>query len=94
MKDYFAEMLSILLFSRKTQYAILFGAIGCIIIWSVGAYQLQNFHLTGYLEPLSDVVRDKLLSKYDKAALGCLGSFWVLAIKQYRKDKKRFYRCC
>jgi len=53
---------------------------------------LRDFQLTGYLAPMSDMLKEKLICKYDRAALGCLGSFWMLAIKQYRKDKKRFYR--
>jgi hypothetical protein len=91
MKDYFCEFLFVLSFSRKTQYAIILGAVGYVLINLVGNYQLHNFHLTEYLEPLSDVVKDKLIGKYDKAAQGCLVSFWLLAIKQYRKDKKRLY---
>ena len=91
MKEYIIEILLILSFSKKTQFAILLGMIGYIVIEIIGAHQVRDFHLSGYLEPLSDVIKEKLIGKYDKAALGCLGSFWVLAIKQYRKDRKRFY---
>lgn len=91
MKDWFFEFLLVLSYSRKTQWAIILGALGYIVINIIGTYMLHDFHLTGLLEPMTDVVKDKLSGKYDKAALGCLGSFWLLAVKLYRKDKKRLY---
>jgi hypothetical protein len=91
MKEWFFELLFVLSYSRKTQWAIILGALGYIFINLLGNYMLNNFHLTGILEPMTYFVKDKLSGKYDKAALGCLGSFWLLAIKLYCKDKKRFY---
>jgi hypothetical protein len=86
MKDYFSEFIIILMFSKKTQYAIILGAVGYMVINLVGEYKLHDFHLSGYLEPLSDVVKDKLLGKYDKAALSCLVSFWLLFMKIPRRQ--------
>jgi len=92
MNHWISEFLLILCFSKRTQYAIVIGLLGYLIINLVGIYMLRDFQLTGYLAPMSDMLKEKLICKYDRAALGCLGSFWMLAIKQYRKDKKRFYR--
>lgn len=91
MKDWFLEFLTILSLSRKTQYAIIIGMIGYVAISLIGSYMLRDFQLTGFYAPFNDLVKDKLIGKYDNAALGCLASFWLLAIKLYRKDKKRFY---
>lgn len=92
MKDYFAEILIVIAYSGRTQAAILLGLFGFILINLVGDYYLDNFHLSGYMAPLTDVIKEKLLHRYDKAAWGILISFWWLAVKFYRKDKKKFYR--
>lgn len=92
MKDWISELLLVLFYSKKTQYAILIGIFGYLTINLVGDYMLRDFKLTGILAPLSEMVKNQLIGKYDKAALCCLGSFWMLAIKLYRKDKKRLLR--
>lgn len=92
MRDWISELLWVLLYSKKTQYAILIGIFGFLTINLVGDYMLRDFHLTGILAPLSDLVKDKLMGKYDKVALCCLFSFLMLAIKLYRKDKRRLFR--
>lgn len=91
MKDWFLEFLTILAFSRKTQYALIFGMIGYAAISLIGNHILRDFQLTGFYAPFNNMVKDKLIGKYDNAALGCLVSSWLLAIKLYRKDKKRLY---
>ena len=90
--DCISELLLVLFYSKKTQYAILIGIFGYLAINLVGDYMLRDFHLTGLLAPLNDLVKDKLIGKYDKAALCCLCSFWMLAIKLYIKDKRRLFR--
>lgn len=89
-----ADVLMILGFSKRTQWAILLGVVGFIGINIFGHSQLANFELHGVMVPFTEIVRDKLLHRYDKIAYGCLGSFWLLAIKLYRLDKKRFYGSC
>lgn len=81
----------ILAFSKKTQCAITLGIAGFIVIYIFGDYALADFHLSGTLAFLSDVVRENLRGKYEEEAFGCLISCWLLAIRQYRKDKDRFY---
>ena len=91
MRDWFLEFLTILSYSRRTMFAIVLGPLSYMVITLIGWYMIRDFQITGYLAPLSGLVKDKFISYYDKAALGCLVSSWYLAIKLYRKDKK-FYR--
>lgn len=53
---------------------------------------LENFQLHGFLQPIGEVIRDKLLRRYDKLALLTLVSFFLLAVKTYNTDKKRLNR--
>ena len=41
---------------------------------------------------MADVIREKIIHRYDKAAWLALGSFWLLAFKCYKKDRKRLMR--
>lgn len=92
MRNWIDEVLMILVFSKKTQWALLLGVVGFFVILIVGSYQIENFQLHGSMAAYSDIFRDKILRRYDKAAWFCLISFWVLAFKMYRKDKRRFYK--
>jgi hypothetical protein len=89
---WFAEVLMVLSFSKRTQWAIVLGVVSFLVMNILGHSQLANFELQGAMAPFTEVIKDKLLSKYDKAAYGCLAGFWLLAFKLYRKDKKNFYR--
>ncbi len=62
--------------------------VGFIAINILGNYQLSNFELSGNMKAFEDAIVNKILRRYDKVALGCLVSFWVLAIKFYRKVQK------
>lgn len=92
MKDWFNEFLVILAYSKRTQWAIILGVVGFVVIQVWGGYQLSNFELSGPMSSITDVIKQKFLRHYDKAALGCLLSFWGTAITLYKKDRKRFYR--
>ena len=91
MKDYFTEILIVIAYSGRTQAAIMLGMIGFITINLMGNYYLANFQLSGQMASLTDIIKDKFAHRYDKAAWGVLFSFWCLAIKYYRKDKKKFW---
>ncbi len=91
MKDWFAEFLVVLSHSKRTQLAVCLGVFGFAAIHLWGNYQLSNFELSGHMSSIGEVVKENLLRRYDKVALGCLISFFLLAIKLYRKDKKRLY---
>ncbi len=91
MKAWLYDVISVILFSRKLQWILVIAITGPLIIFIYRDYMLNDFHLVGPLAPMTDVLKEKLKEKYDKAALFCFVSFVALAIKQYRRDKKRFY---
>lgn len=55
----------------------------------MGQGLVGSLELHGPLAALTDVVRDKLMHRYDKAAWAALASFALLAVKTYRKDRRR-----
>ena len=91
MKDYFTEILLVIAYSGRTQTAIIMGMIGFIVINLVGDYYLTNFQLVGPMAAVTDVIKEKLIHRYDKAAWGVLFGFWWLAAKFYRRDRKRLW---
>lgn len=91
MKDYFTEILIVVAYSGRTQAALALGMIGFIVVNLVGDYYLANFQLSGHMSGLTDAIKEKFAHRYDKAAWGVLLSFWWLAFKLYRKDKKRLW---
>lgn len=92
MKDRIIELLCILAFSKRTQWALILGVVGFIGIHVWGQYHLSNLELEGNLSMHERVISHKLMLRYDKVALGCLISFWLLACKLYVRDKRRFYK--
>lgn len=89
MSDVLAEAWVVLCYSTRTQLAIICGAVFFVGILLAGQSLVGGLELHGPLVPLTDVIRDRLMHRYDKAAWIGLGSFWLLAIKFYRKDRKR-----
>lgn len=89
MLDIFEEFLMVLAYSRRTQVALVLGAISFVTILMLGAYLVDGLQLHGVLAPLTDPVREALLGRYEKAAWGALGGFLMLAIRSYVKDRKR-----
>jgi len=91
MKDYFIDILIVIGYSGRTQAAIILGMVGFIVINLAGEYYLTDFQLSGQFSSLTEVIKNKLAHKYDKAAWGVLIGFWVTAFKLYQKDKKKFW---
>ena len=89
MSDWFTEVLVVLCHSTRTQLAIAFGLIFFVGILLLGQVFVGGHELHGLLAPLTDVIRDRLMHRYDKAAWMALGGFLLLAIKTYRKDRRR-----
>ncbi|EOX4454708.1 MULTISPECIES: hypothetical protein [Vibrio harveyi group] len=86
------ELLYVLSLSKRTQLALIFGVVFHFVILLVGKYYIAEIEFQGVMKPLEEAMVGKLLHKYDKVALFALASFWVLAFKCYRKDRKRLYR--
>ena len=91
LKGYFAQILYVIAMSKKTQWAIILGIVFFIGISLVDSHLTSSLQFSGPLKGLEDAIAAKLLKRYDKVALLALVSFWVLAFKCYRRDKKRLW---
>ena len=76
---------------NSLQWAIILGIVFFIGISLVGSHLTSNLQFSGPLKGLEEAVAGKLLKRYDKVALLALISFWVVAFKCYRRNKKRFW---
>lgn len=86
------EFLYVLSLSKRTQLSLILGVVFHFLILLFGEYYVTEIEFQGVMKPLEDAIVGKLLHRYDKVALFALASFWVLAFKCYRKDRKRLYR--
>lgn len=91
MPNWFLEILTVIAFSKRTQWAIIFGCLFFVGINILGSYMFSDFELHGPAAGFTDVIKQKLAKRYDKAAWVALFSFWALAFKFYRKDRNRFW---
>lgn len=89
MRDLLDEVLVVLSYSARTQLAIFFGVLSFLGIMLAGGHFVGRLGLHGVLAPLTDVIREQIWHRYDKAAWGALVGFLLLAVKFYRKDRKR-----
>lgn len=89
MPNWVIKFLYVFSLSKKTHWAFTFGVVIYFGVLVLGNYAVNGLELTGHLKPLEDVIRDKLLYRYDKFALVALISFLVLAVKNFIKDWKR-----
>lgn len=91
MREALEEFLIVLAYSTKTQLAVLFGLVFFVTTMAAGHYFAAEVQIPGMYSSLADVVREKISHRYDKVAWACLISFSLLAIKCYRKDRKRIF---
>lgn len=91
MREALEEFWVVLAYSTKTQIAILFGLGFFVGIMAAGGYFTSHVVLHGILAPLTDVIREKIAHQYDKVAWAALFSFFLLAVRCYKKDRKRFF---
>ena len=91
MFNWLYEILIVISFSKRTVWAIITGILFFLIINIWGDHAAANFELPGLYAGFSDLIKHKIISKYDKLAWSALISFLVLAVKLYRKDKKRIF---
>lgn len=89
MVDWIEEVWAVLGRSVKTQVAIALGLISFVGILPMGQMLVGGPELHGPFAALNDVVREKLMSRYDKAAWPALGGFAVLGLKACRRDRRR-----
>ena len=89
MREVLDEFLLVLASSTRTQLALLFGLVFFVVMMAAGNHFATQIELHGALAPLTEVVRAKIAHHYDKAAWATLWSFLFLAVKSYKKDRKR-----
>lgn len=89
MRDWLAEMWVVLCYSTGTQLALAFGMTFFVGIMFMGDALVGRLELHGPLAPLTDVIRDALMHRYDKAAWVALVGFVVVATKAFRRDRRR-----
>ena len=89
MREAIAEFLVVISYSARTQVSILLGLALFVGISLVGSTLVGDVSFHGPLAPLTDIVRENLMHRYDKAAWLMLGSFLLLAVKSYKRDRKR-----
>lgn len=92
MREAFEEFLVVLAYSTKTQLAVIFGLAFFVGTMVAGVYFTSHLEIHGILAPLTDVVREKIAHRYDKVAWGNLAAFFLIAVKCYKKDRKRLLR--
>jgi hypothetical protein len=91
MGDLFAEVGVVLCHSKRTQLAIGLGVFFFFGMLVLGPILAVGIELPGPMAVLTEVVRENLLHRSDKAAWAALGSFSILALKTYRKDRRRLF---
>lgn len=89
MRDVFGEMWMVFSRSTKTQLAIVCGMLSFGFLRLMGEVLVGGIEFHGSLAPLTEVIKHKLIHRYDKAAWGALASFACLAVWAYRKDQLR-----
>lgn len=87
------EFLIVLAYSAKTQLALVFGAVFYFGTLMLGEHFASSLVFQGMLAPLADAIRPIILHRYEHAAWGSLLGFLLLAVKCYRKDRKRLLNC-
>lgn len=85
----FDEFLVVFAYSKRTQWVLIIGLVFFFGLMLGGAYWSDHLELKSLSAPVAEVVRDKIVHRYDKAAWGILVATLFAAIKCYRKDRKR-----
>lgn len=91
MRNVLSEVWLVLRYSPRTQLAIALGLISFSATLLMGERLVGSLEFHGPLAPMTDLIRQRLMHRYDTAAWGVLGSFALLAVKTYRKDRRRLF---
>ncbi|MCK4864675.1 MAG: hypothetical protein KAT06_04555 [Gammaproteobacteria bacterium] len=94
MKEWFYENLYVFALSKRTQWVIIFGAIGYFAIGIWANYQLSNFELSGTFKPMEEVLKETFFRRYDRISLGFLIACFFLRLKLSGKIKRSFLIRC
>jgi hypothetical protein len=84
------EFIVVLSYSTKTQLSIFFGVAFFFGTLALGHHVASTLIAQGMFAPLMDALRPIIVHRYEKLAWGSLFGFMLLAVKCYKKDRKRF----
>lgn len=93
MANWFLEFLLVLSYSRRSQVALVLAVTSFFGALLLGEHLVSEVELHGALAPLTEVIQEKLLHRYDRLAWFGLLSFLGLAVKLFLKDRKRLLQC-
>jgi hypothetical protein len=85
------EFLAVLAYSTRTQLSIFFGIVFFFGTLLLGNHFASTLTFQGMLAPLADALRPIIEHRYEKLAWGSLFAFLLLAVKCYKKDRKRLF---
>jgi len=84
-----SEFLYVFALSKRTQFILIIGIVFFAGLMIGGEYAVNHLELKSVPSPLADVIKGKILHRYDKAAWTILGLSILAAVKFYRKDRRR-----
>lgn len=88
--SFIEELLITFAYSKRAQFAIVFGLVSFIGILLVGHHMANELHFEGMFAPFADAIRPIIEYRYEQVAWGSLVSFWMLAGKIIIKDRKKY----
>lgn len=83
------EIAYVLEYSKRTQFFLVMAVLAPLLFLLVGAHMVDQVVFSGPLESFGDLIREKLLRRYDKGALLVFVMMIGAAITSYRKARKR-----
>jgi hypothetical protein len=83
------DALVVLSYSTGTQWALLVGMLSFVGLMLAGEYFAGGLQFEAALAPLTEIVREHLVRRYDAAGSSALGGCLLVAAKRYRKGRKR-----
>jgi energy-coupling factor transporter transmembrane protein EcfT len=86
------EFLVVFSNSWRAQLLLALGILMFFALQIGGAWYIHSIDLGSLSDPFADVIREKLLHRYDKAAWVILFSCVAGAVRAYLKDRKRLLR--
>lgn len=91
LRDWLEESWAVLLHSPGTQLRLLLGVVAYFAVLLLGYVVIGSKTPTGPYAPMFEAAYEVLGKRYDKVALFGLFTLWALAVKRFRKDRKRLF---
>lgn len=91
MTNWFADMIAVLAMSKRIQWTLIIGLVFFIGINLLGEHLVSNMEFQGPLSILETTLKERVIAKYDKAALFVLVSSWIAAFKLFGKERHRVF---